>query len=134
MDAELRNAQSPAAAAATAAALRSSSAAVTATAAASATGTGTPLADALQGASGTPLLLTRGTKDVSSAATAQRVLETVPAARLATFEGSGALAHVDARSAYNEKLLAFLDEVDGVATRRAVMLPGSMAPGGSVRD
>lgn len=81
-----------------------------------------------------PLLVTRGSADVSSSATAERIVQRVPGAQLASFEGSGALAHVDQRSAYNARVLDFLDAADGVATRRSVMLPGSMAPGGSVRD
>jgi pimeloyl-ACP methyl ester carboxylesterase len=86
------------------------------------------------GASGVPLLLTRGSADLSSEATAQRIRERVPGTQLATFEGSGSLAHVDLRSAYNARVLDYLDAADGVQTRRSIMLPGSMAPGGSVRD
>jgi pimeloyl-ACP methyl ester carboxylesterase len=89
--------------------------------------------DLLRGVS-TPMLVTRGSADVSSKATATRIIERVPGARLATFDGCGSLAHVEQRSAYISTLLDFLDSADGVPTRRAIMLPGSMKPGGSVRD
>ena len=79
-----------------------------------------------------PLLVTRGTDDVSSEAVAARILELVPSARLAVFEGSASLAHVDDRSRYNGVLLDFLDAVEGVQSRRSVMLPGSMRPGGTL--
>lgn len=85
-------------------------------------------------ASGVPLLVTRGSADVSGEATARRLVQRVPGARVVTFDGSGALAHVEQRSAYNAAILDFLDGVDGVASRRAIMLPGSMKPGGSIRD
>jgi|EP00900_Chrysochromulina_parva_P006227 pimeloyl-ACP methyl ester carboxylesterase len=81
-----------------------------------------------------PLLLTRGSRDVSSEATALTILQAVAGARLATFVGSGAMAHVDQRAEYNERLLTFLDLVDGKTTRRAIMLPGTMRPGGSIVD
>lgn len=85
-------------------------------------------------ASHVPMLVTRGSNDVSSEQTAARLLERVPGARLQSFAGSASLAHVDQRASYNAAVLEFLDEVDGVSTRRAVMMPGSMAPGGSIKD
>lgn len=85
-------------------------------------------------ASRVPILVTRGSSDVSSEATAQRLLERLPNAKLERFDGSASLAHVEQRASYNAAILEFLDAVDGVATRRAVMLPGTMAPGGSVKD
>ena len=81
-----------------------------------------------------PLLLTRGSGDVSSEATALAILQAIAGARLASFVGSGAMAHVDQRAEYNERLLTFLDLVDGKTTRRAIMLPGTMRPGGSIVD
>ena len=96
---------------------------------------GSGSADLLASASvGVPLLLTRGSKDVSSEAVAQRIALRVPTARIKTFEGSASLPHVDDRSGYNTALLDFLDEVDGVASRRAIMMPGSMQPGGSIKS
>jgi len=52
----------------------------------------------------------------------------------ASAQASRAMAHVDSRAEYNERLLQFLDRVDGTLTRRAIMLPGTMKPGGSVLD
>ena len=68
-----------------------------------------------------PLLVTRGADDVSSDATAQRVLQQVDGARLATFADAASLPHIEAKAKYNEALLAFFDEVDGVRTRRAAI-------------
>ena len=84
-----------------------------------------------------PVLLTRGRRgDVSSEATAGCLAErlALPAARILVFEQSASLAHVDERAAYAEALLDFLDASDGASTRRAVMLPGSMRPGGSIKS
>ena len=68
-----------------------------------------------------PTLVTRGGSDVSSDATASRILKRVPGARLATFPSSACLPHVEEKDSYLETLLAFLDGVDGVTTRRAVI-------------
>ena len=68
-----------------------------------------------------PLLVTRGATDVSSDATAQRILKRVDGARLATFADAGPLPHVEAKARYNEEVLGFLDEADGVRTRRAAI-------------
>jgi pimeloyl-ACP methyl ester carboxylesterase len=92
------------------------------------------LSELVANAPDAPLLLTRGSDDISSVKTAALLQQRVPAARVETFDGAGPLAHVDARSAYNQRVLDFFDEIDGVASRRAVMLPGSMAPGGSIKD
>jgi len=85
-----------------------------------------------------PLLLTRGSDDVSAPETALAILQSAQARGgsplLASFAGSRAMAHVDSRAEYNERLLQFLDRVDGTLTRRAIMLPGTMKPGGSVLD
>ena len=97
-------------------------------------GDGSPLLLRGAAASRVPLLLTRGAADVSSVAVARRVASSVPSARLVQLDGvTSSLGHVEARAAYNTALLDFLDEVDGVRSRRAIMLPGSMAPGGSVK-
>ena len=54
--------------------------------------------------------------------------------RFRTSTGTALPVAGSARTEYSAAILAFLDEVDGVQTRRAVMLPGSMAPGGSIKD
>ena len=92
--------------------------------------------DLLRGVGGLPVLLTRGgAGDVSSEATSRSVLARLGAtASLATFDTSAALAHVDDRARYLARVLDFLDEADGQKTRRAVMLPGSMSPGGSIKS
>ena len=82
----------------------------------------------------TPLLLTRGTLDISSEAASTSIVRQVPGAQLITFDGSASLAHVDDRARYNTLLLDWMDGIDGSRSRRAVMMPGSMAPGGSVKS
>ena len=71
---------------------------------------------------------------MSSEATAATLVEALPGAQLFTVPGSAALGHVDSRAAYNERLLSFLDAADGTVSRRAVMLPGTMQPGGALSD
>ena len=74
-----------------------------------------------QSAASVPLLLTRGSKDVSSEAASQRLLQLAgPASKLVTFEGSASLAHVEQRSKFNEAVLDAMDAADGVRSRRAV--------------
>lgn len=76
-----------------------------------------------------PLLVTRGVRDLSSEVTAASIVRRVPDTKLAVFRSSGSLPQVDEKSAYAEAVLAFLDEADGVRTRRAAttdaMLPGA---------
>ena len=72
-----------------------------------------------------PVLLARGALgEVSSAAAAQRVLQRVPRARVVTFDRSGSLPFIDERSAFQAQMLQWLDEVDGVQSRRAIMGTG----------
>ncbi|KAL1510969.1 hypothetical protein AB1Y20_005794 [Prymnesium parvum] len=66
-----------------------------------------------------PVLVTRGAADVSSEETASQILKSVPGARVLCFQDSASLPHIEEKKRYNEELLAFLDEVDGVRTRRA---------------
>ena len=83
---------------------------------------------------GVPILVARGTPDVSAEATAVALERAVPRGLLSRREfGGGPLPAVDDRAAFAEAVVAFMDGVDGTVSRRAIMAPGSMMPAGSLQ-
>ena len=52
------------------------------------------------------------------------LMKRVPRARVVTFDRSGSLPFIDERSAFQAQMLQWLDEVDGVQSRRAIMGTG----------